>query len=92
MSLATLVFWAFVSMSMSGSPPIHSGWIDRIEGNIAVIVTISAEGSFVEVPVSLLLLPVGVSEGDWIVDGSIDADEREAVTQRVLRLQRQLQE
>ena len=90
MSLVTFVFWTLLSMSTPLLSPLPDGWIDRVEGDTAVLVLRTESGSFQEVSVPLIMLPIGTEEGDCIVNGRIDDERREQVLQRVLRAQREM--
>ncbi len=68
------------------------GWVDRIEGDLVVIIHEPAEGGdiWVEEIRPLSDLPAGVSEGDAIVDGAVDRDATVAMLKRILALQHRL--
>jgi hypothetical protein len=70
------------------------GWVDRIEGDHAVI--IQERGTdldeWVERVVPLADLPEGVCEGDYVARGAIDREATAAMRQRIIALQRQLLE
>lgn len=90
MSLLTVVFWTLLSLSVPQTSQLPDGWIDRVEGDIAVLIVTTDSVVFREMPLPLAVLPPGAQEGDWIIDGRVDYEQREQVMQRVLGLQRQL--
>jgi hypothetical protein len=73
----------------ASEPAVPDGWIDRIEGGVAVVV-VDHGGRYGEAVVPLDRLPPGASEGDVLRGGRLDRLARDALRERVEGLQRHL--
>jgi len=76
-------------MSCATADSSLNGFIDRIEGDFAVLV-IEADGAFEQRDVPVSALPDGAREGDFLESGAVVPDARLSARERVRQLQRRL--
>jgi len=90
--LALVLVLLVVSVCWGSGDASADGWVDRIEGDLAVILEEQGEGSdeWLERVVPVSDLPAGVREGDYIAGGAVDREVTVAMLKRIIELQRRL--